>query len=154
MFLLDTHTHKLRFRIDANVSSECIHLWNKIKFECTNGMNKRVVDKMKTFSRVESNQRLPYLPCAEGGIGHANKQIRFRMIAGPITMDNTDDIILDQIYNAEQEKWTYEEIDDIIYSLIKTFNYFVRCDCVEGVIELTPHHFSKNKCLYSETMYR
>ena len=48
-----------------------------------------------------------------------------------------NEIIIDQIINTETEKWTYDELDDLIYAFTKTFNYFVNSDCVSGVIEIT-----------------
>ena len=59
--------------------------------------------------------------------------IRFRICWSNI--DN--DIILDQVDNTETEKWTYDELDDIIRALTKTFNYFVESECVNGVIEIS-----------------
>ena len=137
MFILDTHIHKLRFRIDTNAPIDYMNRWKKLKYDCDNGDNKYIVEKMKTYCKLESNKTLPYLQRTEGGFGGndniMNKQIRFRICWSNI--DN--DIILDQVDNTETEKWTYDELDDIIRALTKTFNYFVESECVNGVIEIS-----------------
>jgi len=137
MFILDTHIHKLRFRIDTNAPIDYMNRWKKLKYDCDNGDNKYIVEKMKTYCKLESNKTLPYLQRREGGFGGndniMNKQIRFRICWSNI--DN--DIILDQVDNTETEKWTYDELDDIIRALTKTFNYFVESECVNCVIEIS-----------------
>jgi hypothetical protein len=111
--------------------------WKKLKYDCDNGNNEYIVEKMKTYCKLESNKTIPYLQRTEGGFGGndniMNKQIRFRICWSNI--DN--DIILDQVDNTETEKWTYDELDDIIRALTKTFNYFVESECVNGVIEIS-----------------
>ena len=85
---------------------------------------------------------MPYLKRYEGGLGGdnniENKQIRFRdyelWSKHPNYVDNN--IIFDQITNGEKELWTYEELDDIIYGFIKTANYFMGTECINGSIEL------------------
>jgi hypothetical protein len=137
MFILDTHIYKLRFRIDTNAPIDYMNRWKKLKYDCDNGDNKYIVEKMKTYCKLESNKTLPYLQRTEGGFGGndniMNKQIRFRICWSNI--DN--DIILDQVDNTETEKWTYDELDDIIRALTKTFNYFVESECVNSVIEIS-----------------
>lgn len=39
--------------------------------------------------------------------------------------------------NTDTEKWSYEELDDLIYGLTKTFNFFMEAECVNGVIEIS-----------------
>ena len=38
--------------------------------------------------------------------------------------------------NTNIEKWTYDELDDLIFAFIKTANYNVKADCVGGYIEM------------------
>jgi hypothetical protein len=39
---------------------------------------------------------------------------------------NTNVIIFDQIINTNTKKWSYEKLDDLIYGLTKTFNFFMK----------------------------
>ena len=50
---------------------------------------------------------------------------------------NNKVIILDQITNTDAEKWSYDELDDLICAFTKTFNYFVKSECVNGSIEMS-----------------
>ena len=78
----------------------------------------------------------------EGSLGgnnnKLNKQIRFRnyKLLSKHPKYNDNYTILDQITNTQQEHWTYEELDDIIYGFIKTANDFVKGECINGFIEL------------------
>ena len=46
---------------------------------------------------------------------------------------------MDQIYCTETEKWTYEEISDLLSAFIKVSgNYIGSEGCIRGWIEMTP----------------
>jgi len=45
-------------------------------------------------------------------------------------------IIFNEIISTDIEKWTYNELDDLIYGFIKTANYLMGSDYVSGYIEL------------------
>lgn len=143
MNILNTHIHKLRFSIDKNAPTEFMARWKKFKTKCETGNNKQIVEQIKYYCKLEQNKNLPYLNRSEGGLGGdnnlINKQIRFRYnhsILSKSLKYNDNDIILDQIYNTDIEKWTYDELDDLIYAFVKTANYHVNADCVKGCIEM------------------
>ena len=107
---------------------------------------------MKTYCKLEQNKNIPILRREEGGIGGdnniINKQIRFvRLYTNmPLPLNYNDkDIVLDQISSTDIEKWSYDELDDLICAFTKTFNYFLGTDCVNGSIEM-----SNEKCLDSD----
>jgi hypothetical protein len=143
MFILDTHTHKLRFRIDGDAPSEYMNRWKKLKYNCETGENEYIIERMKTYCKLESTKTIPYLHRAEGGFGGdsnaANKQVRFRVDYMYIARYKDNDIVFDQVTNSDDqsEKWTYDELDDIIFAITQTLNYFVQSECVNGVIELS-----------------
>lgn len=158
MNIINTHEHRLVFRIDNDTPKEYIKKWKDFKLMCeggescpsTPGPNKYILDQIKENCKLEENKKLPYLERSEGGLGGnnniENKQIRFRdyklWSKLPKYVDN--DIILDQITNGKKELWTYEELDDIIYGFIKTANDIVEAECINGFIEL------KNRNGYSD----
>ena len=121
MFILDTHIYKLRFRIDTDAPTDYMNRWKKLKYDCVNGNNKHIVEKMKTYCKLESNKTLPYLQRTEGGFGGndniMNKQIRFRICWSNI--DN--DIILDQVDNTETLICMYADAYIDLYDTIKFF---------------------------------
>ena len=43
---------------------------------------------------------------------------------------------MDRIENTTTERWTYEELDDLIDAFIKTANDNVEEECVKGCIEM------------------
>ena len=146
MFILETHNYSLIFRIDKDAQEDYINRWKKIKYDCEEDNNKYIIEKMKKYCKLEQNKNIPYLKREEGGIGGDNnntdKQIRFFRLYSKSINYNDKDIVLNQIINTNIEKWSYDELDDLIYALTKTFNYFVKSECVNGVIEI-----SNKKCL-------
>jgi len=142
MNIINTHIHRLVFRIDNDAPEEFMDKWKDFKVKCETGDNENIVHQIKENCKLEQNKVLPYLNRKEGGLGGddntVNKQIRFRDYENwsqiPRYVDN--DIIFDEIINTEKEIWTYEELDDLIYAFIKTANYNVEAECVNGVIEL------------------
>ena len=131
MNTINTHEHRLVFRIDNDAPKEYIKKWKDLKLKCeggesgpsTPGPNKYILERMKEYCKLKQNKELPYLKRSEGGLGGdnniENKQIRFRNYRLwsklPRYVDN--DIIFHQITNGKEELWTYEELDDIIYNL-------------------------------------
>ena len=138
MNILETHTHYLTFKIEStyNAPKNIINKFNKIKQDCENTNNKCIIDEIKNYYKLESNKCLPYLDRSEGGLGgnnnQTNKQIRFRI---PSTGEITNNILL-YVYNSDLEKWTYSELDDIIYAFIKVLNNKLNVECIDGYIEM------------------
>jgi len=161
MNIIDTHEHRLVFRIDTDAPKEYIKKWKDFKLECeggesgpsTPGPNKKILEQIKENCKLEENKNLPYLKRSEGGLGGnnniENKQIRFRdyelWSKLPMYVDNN--IIFDQITNGKKELWSYEELDDIIYGFIKTANDFMGAECINGYIEL------KNRDGYEDSAF-
>ena len=151
MNLLNTHQHKLVFRIDKDAPSEFIKRWETFKNKCETGSvqeKKSIMEKLVSYCEVDSNKSLPYLDRCEGGLGGdnniLNKQIRLRRKKRGISFlydKHGDDILLDQIYSTDTEKWTYDELDDLILAFIKTANQEVKAECVSGCIEIVNYDF-------------
>jgi len=148
MDLLNTHNHRLIFNLDRDAAEKYIKKWNKFKIECESGDNQHIVEKIKEYIKLEQIKNMPYLKREEGGLGGDNniihKQIRFRHIfkgqqfnGGNIPYYIRDDsIIFNEIISTDIEKWTYNELDDLIYAFIKTANYYMGSNCLSGYIEL------------------
>ena len=140
MEIFDTHHCNLRIKLDRDAPEKYICKWKKIKKQCEDGENMDIVEEIKYYCKIESNKNLPYLNRIEGGMGGNNnktdKQIRFRhvMINSMSFYMNDDDIVL-KVDNSDIEKWSIEELDDIIYGLIKTINKKFNTECVKGCIE-------------------
>jgi len=138
MNIFNTHIILLRFRIDYDAPKEYMDRWNELKKKCEYGKNKYIVKELLSYCKIQSVKDLPYLNRCEGGIGGNNneihKQIRFRCIGLGV---NDNHIVMDQVDNTDTEKWTLEQLDDIIYGFIKYANNYVMAECVNGCIEMT-----------------
>jgi len=154
MNILDTHIYKLRFKLDSDATEKYIEKLNKIKEESETTDNKYLVEEIKNKCKLESNKNLPYLQRNEGGLGgnnnQNNKQIRFRFNFNSYKFD--DDILL-SVLNSDlkNEKWSYEELDDILRSLIKVLNKKMYRECVKGCIEIFNNNMIDDNYFDSET---
>ncbi len=154
MNILDTHIYKLRFKLDFDTTEKYIEKWNKIKKESETTDNEYLVEEIKNNCKLESNKNLPYLQRNEGGLGgdnnQNNKQIRFRFNFNSYKFD--DDILL-SVLNSDlkNEKWSYEELDDILRSFIKVLNKKMSCECVNGCIEIFNKNMINDNYFDSET---
>ena len=142
MNILNTHIHQLRFYIDKDYSSESMNRWNEFKSKCENGKNKHIAEQLKSYCKLNVNRDLPYLKRTEGGLGGnnnlVNKQIRFRDYWGDndYRYKRDNDIILHEITSTDNEKWTYDELDDLLRAFIKVAKFNVKEDCINGCIEM------------------
>ena len=141
MYFPDTHSVQLIFKIDSDAPIEYLNKWNKLKQNCECGKNKDIIYDIINNCKLESNKNLPYLKRSEGGIGGndnlINKQIRFRHGMFIMPWDGEDEfIIFNEIYNTEDEKWSIDELDDIISAFIKVANKYVNAECVKGFMKL------------------
>ena len=147
MNILDTHIHKVRFYIDKDAPDKYMKNWDEFKLKCEYGDNKQIVEQIKSYCKLPQNKNIPYLNRKEGGMGGNNnivhKQIRFRdyKLWSKSPRYNDSYIIFDRIENTDIEKWTYEELDDIIYGFIKTANYNIKAECVNGSIEMINENY-------------
>jgi hypothetical protein len=143
MNIFDTHRYKLRFSIVKYASEESHIKWQEFKNICESGNNKRIVEEVKDNCVLEQNKILPYLDRVEGGFGGnnniTNKQIRFRAgFYSDYQLYKDNDIILNQIFSTETEKWTYEELDDLVSAFIKVVeDYIEEKEYIRGCIEMT-----------------
>jgi hypothetical protein len=148
MNIPDTHYVRLVFRIDAYITKPYIDIWIALKKECEyNNANDEIVKEWLSMCKTEIVRNLPYLDCSEGGIGYnnmINKQIRFRPFYSDISGFRDNYIILD-VQNGNEEKWTLDELDDLIYGFVKYSSEYVMKECIEGVIEfVNKNNFDDN----------
>ncbi|MDB4769471.1 hypothetical protein OAG24_00750 [bacterium] len=143
----DKYIYELKFSVDPWTCNHDKYLqrWKDFKTECESGENsKNIVEQIKNYCQLEQNKNLSYLDRLDGGMGkNDGKQIRFRntyLTTTGLPPDN--DIILNNLFNTKTEKWTYEELDDLVNAFIKVGNSKVRgdeddpSDYVDGWIQL------------------
>ena len=76
-----------------------------------------------------------------------NKQIRFRIYYS----DNDNDIILNKIESTDNEKWTYDELDDLLSAFIKTANSNIKANYVNGRIRMFNRRMLDDNYLESDS---
>ena len=81
-----------------------------------------------------------------------NKQIRFRNYHGDndYRYKKDNNIILHEIISTDNEKWTYDELDDLLRAFIKTANFHVKAKCVNGRIVMFNEKMLDDNYLDSE----
>lgn len=72
MFILNTCNYNLIFCIDTDAFEDYINRYKKIKFDCKESNNKYIIEKTKTYYKLEQNKNIPYLQKSSN-----DKQIRF-----------------------------------------------------------------------------
>jgi hypothetical protein len=150
MNILDTYTHCLRFTLDSDATLKYVKKFKNLKISCEWTDNEDIVNEIKFNCRLESNKNLPYLDRCEGGLGGndntINKQIRFRFNHNLIKKYSkfNNDILL-FVYNTEHEKWTYEELDDIVRSFTIVLNKQLKAKCIKSCIELTNNNMEDDE---------
>ncbi len=136
--ILDRYQHVLRFYIDNDAPNSYKKKFSELKNQVENGRvaNVHFSEKVINFCRLESNKNLPILNRCEGGLGGnnntENKQLRYRLR----TVGNIDNDIKINIINSDKEKWTYDELDDLVESYIELFDSYMGAIGVNGYIEL------------------
>lgn len=111
------------FRGDYDAPPEYENLWLKLKDHFYHHLPPE--DLLK-YCKLESNRNLPVLDRAEGGFGgnsnQENKQIR--VFDYKRTCDFSKDKICFILYDSQNknEKWTFEEVNDIMNGIVKYFN--------------------------------
>jgi hypothetical protein len=138
MNIPDNYIITLRFKIYINAPKECIDKWKELKDTCEyNSNNEKIVKEWLSYCKTDKIKQMPYLNRCEGGIGGDNnikhKQLRFRQY---IYLNKDNDIVFDQIYNTRDEKWSFDDLDDLMYGFIKFACNYIKGNYIDGVIEL------------------
>jgi hypothetical protein len=154
MSLPETHDITLRFRIDGDAPKAYVKRWIDLKHKCESSNNKQIILEWLQHCKLESVRNLPYLERAEGGIGRddnsKNKQIRFRR-KQTLSLYIDNDIVLDQVISTNEEKWTFEELDDLIIGFRLYANEWVHEECIKGYIEMVHKNSSNDNYLLDKT---
>ena len=126
----------INFTLNPFSCNEARECWKKFKESIDKNFEFRdiLIKEWLHNCKINSNKNLPILQRFEGGMGgndnKINKQIRFYKDRNNKA---TEYNIIFYVYNAEEEKWTLQELDDLTYGFGKCLKerYFnVNC-CIE-----------------------
>ena len=136
--IIETQQVELCFMLDSNASSVLQSRWNTFVMHCHGMLFSVDVNKWLSFCRLESNRNIPPLECSEGGIGgndkQTNRQIRFKQRYG--TVDENKKTIAMVVSSTKEEKWTFKELEDLVYAFCRYANEIVHETCVNGIIQI------------------
>lgn len=113
----------LIFRIDVDAPDDYMDQWNKFKSKCIDH-DPDIINEIKNNCKIENNKIMVNL---EGTCNYiVNEDYSFL---------REDDIILNGGLSIDSEKWTYDEMDDLIEGVLTTANKNVKGECVNGYIK-------------------
>lgn len=135
----------IRFSLDSGAPNSDLVLWDSIchkLFPSLNGVNNSlsitkddIFNKWKENCSLDSNRELPLLDWYDGGLGGGNT--RFNKHIRPIRIINPyseareyfkAEIIMslaDSTDEVNGEKWTLEEVQDLLKAFVKTCNDYL-----------------------------
>jgi len=139
-FLNNNYNHFLRIRTETNTKTMYKTRFQELKNKIESNDNEFFSILIKKNCILDSNKNLPLLKRMEGGLGGdintIHKQLRYEdSILNSFDTFTSNDIVL-HILDSDIEKWTYDELDDILKSCIISINDYIEFDCVSGCIEL------------------
>ena len=145
-YITDTHRVQLRFKLDFMAPPPWRNRWLELKskfenmYQMKDIVMREKVEEILKLCKLEEMKKMPYLNRAEGGIGgdgKQNKQIRFRSASYSSWDAKDHDIVFQTIDNTETEKWSLDELDDLIQAF-ETYaaKYVEEPECVSGTIEM------------------
>lgn len=140
-FLNNNYNHFLRIRTETNTKTMYKTRFQELKNKIESNDNEFFSILIKKNCILDSNKNLPLLKRMEGGLGGdintIHKQLRYEdSILNSFDTFTSNDIVL-HILDSDIEKWTYDELDDIIHAFTKICNEYIHSDCVSGFIKLT-----------------
>ena len=114
----------LIFRIDISASYDYVKRWNEFKLKCIH-QDQDIIEQIKNNCELDDNRILDNnLEDTCNYMG--NDDYSYLRI---------NDIILNEVIATDSNKWTHEEMDDLINAFVITANNYVQGTYVNGYIK-------------------
>ena len=114
----------LIFRIDISSPSDYMKRWNEFKVKCIH-QDQDIIEQIKNNCELDDNKILDNnLEDTCNYMGNDNYSYL-----------RINDIILNEVITTNSNKWTHEEMDDLIDAFVITANNYVQGKCVNGYIK-------------------
>ena len=138
---------KLEFNLDMFSPMEYQQKWKILKkniefMEISLEDRNNLLLEVKNYCILEINKNLPLLKRVEGGLGGDlninDKQLRFLLNHNKYKFPNENNTIIINMFNSDNndDKWTLDELSDLINAFVETFNNYMDEDCCRGKITL------------------
>lgn len=121
--------------------------WNELRLICENNHgNEQITMQIKKHLTIDELKNMPPLDRSEGGLGTTEKNIRYQSTYHKWAVPATD-IYFDRIESHDNNRWTYEELDDIRRAFITVANNYIESNgVVNGCIEIEHPRPHESQC--------
>jgi len=125
----------LRFSLSEYSPLDAKEKWSELKEKCENGNNESITNEWISFCDPNINKSLSFINSLTGGIRKIGKKsCHYRYSFQEIDEVRDDDIVIRYFTNIPTCKWTYTELDDLIFAFEKMANARIGGDYVSGSI--------------------
>lgn len=154
----DNYLYQLKFELNPYTPDLFKSQWFYIKYLTEYGIIDNynfiiLLEFMKNNFNLESNKNLIICDSLAGGFtsqsNSFNKYFNFRLNYNDIHDDN----IIINIYNSFTEKWTFQELDDIIFSFIISIQSFINSNYISYSIIIKNINLTFNNNQYIDNFY-
>ena len=155
----DNYLCQLKFELNPYTPDLFKSQWFYIKYLTEYGIIDNynfiiLLEFMKNNFNLESNKNLIICDSLAGGFTSQsnfffNKYFNFRLNYNDIHDDN----IIINIYNSFTEKWTFQELDDIIFSFITSIQSFINSNYISYSIIIKNINLTFNNNQHIDNFY-
>jgi hypothetical protein len=128
-------SRSLVFKLNSGVLEEC-EKWSEIKRNCEMGEhhNGYLYELLESRLNVINFNDIHKIERYEGGFANMDesKQIRYRTDGFHKRKDKYIELYADDF---STEKWTQNELTDILNAYVSIFNHLMKSECISGVIK-------------------
>ena len=131
----DQEAFSLRFSLSDYSPLDAKEKWKELKEKCENGNNESISNEWISLCDPVINKSLSFINSLTGGIRNIGKKsCHFRYSFQDNNEICDDNIVIRYFTNIPTCKWTYDELDDLIFAFEKMANARIGGDYVTGSI--------------------
>jgi len=130
MNVFDKHLLNLRFNVPRESPEDVLNKWNVFRKGICIDLDESLIQSWLKYCNVESNR------CLNHKIDCWIKSSKCKQILLDLDDFDSDNNIYMKVCNYNSEKWTLDELDDLVTAFIKYFDNIMGYKAAFGCIEL------------------